>query len=374
MTHTPSSTHNIPLQNILVFNAMQGLTVAMLILVNIPGSWDYRYPLLAHADWNGCTPTDLILPFFLFSMGGMMFFGFKAHEFKWSSHLAEAIARRTLIIFFLGLLFNAVLNHQDFFNLRIMGVLQRIALTYIASAIVLLSLRQDYLLGLCTVILVAYWLLLYLAGGAEPFSISSNAVIRSDIFLFGNTHIWHGKGVPFDSEGLLSCLPSIVNVLIGFELARTVSTQRQRWRTIGLLTVAGLNLVILAMIWSLWLPINKSLWTSSYVIYSAGYFLLALALMIWLVDIKDWATITKPLLVLNSNSLFIFLVAVFWVNTYNYIPVKDAGDLYHASFLWLSQFMPPSSASLTFAVIHVILFWRISYFLFRRNIFIPFLR
>lgn len=353
-----------------VFDVMRGLTIAMMILVNTPGSWDHRYAALSHADWNGCTPTDLVLPFFLFVVGAAMYFAFRPYHFSWSLPLAEKIGRRSMIIFLLGLVFNAVLDHQTFTNLRIMGVLQRIALAYVIAAIIVLSVRRIYIYLISIVLLLGYWGLLYAAGGSDPFGLSSNVVVRSDIFLLGPVHLWQGKGVPFDPEGILSSLPSVVNVLIGFELARYTSAENQRWRAVGLLTVAGLNLVILGLLWSLWLPINKSLWTSSYVIYSAGYFSLVLAVAIWVVDIKRWDAIAKPLLVLGSNSLFIYFVAAFWVHSYNYIPVRGVGDFYQASFLWLAKFMQPLNASLAFALAHVGLFWCLSYFLFRRRIFI----
>jgi len=353
-----------------VFDAIRGLTVAMMILVNTPGSWDYRYAALSHADWNGCTPTDLVLPFFLFVVGAAMYFSFRPYHFSWSLPLAEKIGRRSMIIFLLGLVFNAALDHQTFTNLRIMGVLQRIAIAYLVAAIIVLSLKRIYIYLFSIGVLLGYWGLLYVAGGSDPFGVSSNAVVRSDIFILGPVHLWQGKGVPFDPEGILSSLPSVVNVLIGFEIARYISAESQRWRAVGLLTVAGLNLVILGLLWSLWLPINKSLWTSSYVIYTTGYFLLVLALAIWVVDIKRCGAIAKPLLVLGSNSLFIYFVAAFWVHAYNYIPVQGAGDFYRASFLWLENFMQPLNASLAFALVHVGLFWCLSYFLFQYRIFI----
>jgi predicted acyltransferase len=137
------------------------------------------------------------------------------------------------------------------------------------------------------------------------------------------------------------------------------------------LVALGIAALVLGLIWNIWMPINKSLWTSSFVVYTAGYFMIALALFIWLIDIKGWKSLAKPLFIYGANPLFIYVLAAFWAHAYGLIPVAgEAGNLYQAMYLALAKFMDPLNASLAFALIHVVLFWFISLILYKKNIFI----
>jgi predicted acyltransferase len=353
----------------LALDALRGLTIAMMILVNTPGSWEFVYAPFVHADWHGCSPTDLVFPFFLFVVGSAMYFSLQKVLMELSSSVALMIVRRTLVIFVLGLIFNAVLGSWE--NLRIMGVLQRIALAYAAAAFIVLSVKRVSVYVISVFILLAYWLLLVMGGGDDPFSLTQNVVVKLDLALLGAEHMYDEKGVPFDPEGMLSTLPAVVNVLMGFELTRLITAQKNHQKSLILLLKLGAAGVLLGLLWNIWLPINKSLWTSSFVIYSAGYFCIALAVFVWLVDIRKFNRMSQPFIIYGSNSIFIYMLAPFWVHAYLFIPMSnDGGNFYSALYAWLGLVFPPAMASLAFALLHVLLFWCISFFLYRHKIFI----
>lgn len=353
-------------------DALRGLTVAMMILVNTPGSWEYIYAPFQHADWHGCTPTDLVFPFFLFIVGGAMFFSFRKRAFVWTHAEGMKIFRRTCIIFAIGLFLNTVLSDlTNFSDVRIMGVLQRIALAYAVAAVLVLCVNRLAIYLIAIFLLLSYWLVLYFFGGNDPYALVDNAVLRTDLYLLGDSHLWQGKGIAFDPEGLLSTLPAIVNVLIGFEITRVVVQQTHQFRSVWLLVTAGIIALLVGLDWHQWFPINKSLWTSSFVIYTAGYFALILAFFIWLIDIKRWDFIAKPFIIYGANPLFIYVLAAFWVHAYTWIPVAgEAGNFYTAFFLTLTHFMQPLNASLAFAIIHVVIFWLVSLYLYKKKIWI----
>ncbi|WP_331352909.1 DUF5009 domain-containing protein [Cellvibrio sp. UBA7671] len=353
----------------LALDALRGLTIAMMILVNTPGSWEFVYPPFMHADWHGCSPTDLVFPFFLFVVGSAMYFSLQKVSMQLSPAIALMVVRRSAIIFVLGLIFNGVLGGWE--HLRIMGVLQRIALAYAIAAFIVLSLKRHHVYIIGAFLLVGYWLLLVIGGSDNPFNLTQNIVVKLDVALLGAEHMYNGKGVPFDPEGLLSTLPAVVNVLIGFELTRFLVAQQDRVKSLFILLILGLAGITLGLLWSIGLPINKSLWTSSFVIYSAGYFCIALALFVWLVDIKQFKRLAQPFIIYGSNSIFIYMLSPFWVHAYLFIPMQgESGNFYSALFTWLAQVFPPAMASLVFALLHVLLFWFISLLLYRNKIFI----
>lgn len=353
----------------LALDALRGLTIAMMILVNTPGSWEFVYPPFIHADWHGCSPTDLVFPFFLFVVGSAMYFSLQKVAMQLSPTIALMIVRRAAIIFVLGLIFNAVLGGWE--HLRIMGVLQRIALAYAAAAFIVLCVKRINVYVMGALLLLGYWLLLIVGSSEDPLGLTTNIVVKLDIALLGAEHMYSGKGVPFDPEGVLSTLPAVVNVLIGFELTRFLVAQQNRVTSLVSLLMLGVTGIVLGLVWNIWLPINKSLWTSSFVIYSAGYFCIALALFVWLVDIKQFKRLAQPFIIYGSNSIFIYMLAPFWVHAYLFIPVQgESGNFYSALFTWLAQVFPPAMASLVFALLHVLLFWFISLLLYRNKIFI----
>ena len=352
----------------LALDAFRGITIALMILVNTPGSWSHVYAPFLHADWHCVTPTDLIFPFFLFIIGSALYFAFSRTNFQYSHNALIKVIKRTTIIFGLGLALNAYGYSGSFDEFRVMGVLQRLGIAYGIAALMVLLLSSRQLIVASITILIGYWALLNTATG-DVYSLQDNLVRQLDVSLLGASHLWQGKGMAFDPEGLLSTLPAIVNVLIGFEATRMLSATENKISSIKKLLIAATLLIVSSLIWDLWLPINKSLWTSSYVLFSSGCALIVLAFFIWLVDIKQRLTLVDPLLVYGTNPMFIYVLSWVWATTYYLINIGDI-TLYQYLYQSLTLILPAKLASLVFALAHVALFWFISNMLYKRNIVI----
>lgn len=357
-------------------DVLRGLTIALMILVNTPGSWSYVYAPLRHAEWHGCTPTDLVFPFFLFIVGLSVYFSFKKYDTRLSKPATYKILKRTLLIFLIGLLLN-LYPYFNFEKVRIMGVLQRIALAYGIGALLCLALNTRALLAVLVGILLGYWALLYFGAPVDPYALKENIVRRFDVFVFGEQHIYKGYGIPFDPEGLLSAIPSVGTVIIGYLMGKTMDRRDAIGPKIKSLLIYGGIMTVLGFVWGLVFPINKPLWTSSYVLYTAGLGTLFLALLIYLVDYKKYGTALKPFIHFGSNPLFIFVFSGVYVKTISYlikVPSsynEEAISLY--KYLYEEQFAPafgPMNGSLLFAISHIIVFWLICYVLYRNKIFI----
>lgn len=369
-------------------DALRGLILALMILVNTPGSWSAVYSPLLHADWHGFTFADLVFPGFLFVVGAAMFFALKTQA--WGVASVQKVLRRTLLMFVLGLGLN-FLWVPDFSQMRLMGVLQRIALCYGLAALLVLALKpcftgakQQYGMPvLAAVVLLLYWCLLQL--GADPYSLSDNIVGVVDRALLGEHRLYQGFGMPFDPEGLLSTLGAVVNVLLGFWVAGELSKRNAKAGMLWLLAVGALMLLLSQLLAPFW-PVNKALWTGSYVLQSTGLLLWLLALMVWLVDIRNFGFIAQPLRVYGSNPLFIYILSWCWTVLLSKVLVWQVAGVGSAAgtvgiestemsaYQWLYQLLQSvladKPASLLFALLHVGLFWFISYVLYRRQIFI----
>ena len=223
---------NIP-QRFLALDVLRGMTVCFMIIVNTPGHGATTWAPLLHAKWNGFTPTDLVFPTFMFVVGNALSFVVKKWEGLSDGLVFWKILKRTLIIFLLGYLmywfpfvhWNAQggLDVNPFSHTRIMGVLQRIALGYFFAALMIRFLKEATAIRMAVVFLLLYWLLLLLFGdGNDPFNMLSNAGTKLDLWLLGENHLYHGEGVAFDPEGILSTLPSIANVLFGYTAGKWV--------------------------------------------------------------------------------------------------------------------------------------------------------
>jgi predicted acyltransferase len=352
-------------------DAFRGLTIALMILVNTPGSWNHIYWPLGHAEWNGYTPTDLVFPFFLFIIGSAMFFSFKKSDFQFSGAALQKVLKRGVMMFAIGLVLNALnlfAGSGDFSELRIMGVLQRIAIAYVFAGAIVLLVGRIGVFVVSALLLLGYWALLVLLGGDNPLGLQNNLVRQFDLVMLSGDHMWGGKGIPFDPEGLLSSIPAIVNVLLGFEATRYLTSIQNKSESVWRLAGLGVAAVLLATIWDLLWPINKNLWSGSYVIVTTGWALIVLAAFVWLMDVKGKPF--EPLLVYGMNPLFIYVVSWVWVVVYYLIPV-GGGNLYDVVFGWiLAGDSPNMAASLLFAISHVYLFWLICLYLYRRNIVI----
>jgi predicted acyltransferase len=352
----------------LALDAFRGLTIALMILVNTPGSWSHVYAPLLHANWHGCTPTDLVFPFFLFIIGSAIFFSFKKSAFAATSAQFTQILKRGFIIFFIGFMLNVIPFDTSIEDLRIMGVLQRIGIAYVIATSLVLLLNSRGVFIASAVILLAYWGLL-LSMGDNSLTIEGNIVRQFDLATLGANHMYTMQGISFDPEGLLSTIPAVVSMLLGFELTRYLTSIKDKKSSVIKLALIGVVAIGFGALWGLILPINKSLWTSSYVIYTTGFACVLLAAFVWLIDINGQYKLVSPLLVYGTNPLFVFVLSFGFVTAYLNSSVGDS-----SLYAWLYQqfllFANPTLASFLFACSHVVLFWFVSLMLYQRKIFI----
>ena len=361
-------------------DAFRGATIALMILVNTPGTWGHVYAPLRHAQWHGCTLTDLIFPFFLFIIGVSMRFSFEKYEFcKWGP-LFKKVLWRTITIFTIGLLLNAfpfVRQDWDWSHFRIMGVLQRIALAYIMASFIVV--RAD-IIGIVKIslgLLFGYWILLMGYGwysGLDPYALKSNLILIVDAYIFGENHLYGGTGIAFDPEGLLSTIPSIVTVLIGFLVGTMIKTAEDHKDNTQRMAVLGALLIIFGWGWGFVFPINKQLWTSSYVLYTSGIATVVLAGLIWLVDVKGLKTWTKPFVIFGANAIFLYAASGIWVKILLKISFELDGKMISGyGYLYQTVFQPFAgdlNGSFLFALFHVFMFWLILAWMYRKKIFI----
>jgi predicted acyltransferase len=379
-----------PSKRLVSLDAFRGLVIAFMITVNTPGSWQQIYAPLRHASWHGCTPTDLVFPFFLFIVGVAMWFAFRKYNHTATPDAVRKVLRRTGLIFLLGLLMNAypfikLSGDQTFWqsladyygNMRIMNVFQRIALAYgIGSFIVLYTTRKTWL-WIGAGILLGYWGIMAWLGGPDPYSLADNFARQVDLFIFGENHVYNGFGIPFDPEGLFSTLPAIVTVLIGYETGRMITSAKSRPELVNDLYLYGAIAVFTGYAWGQFFPINKPLWTSSYVLYTGGLAMMMLALFILLIDIKGYQKWTYPLRVFGMNPLFLYVLSVFWVKTMSRIVRWTTEDgRVMTGLQWIYQNIciallgDNPNGSLLFALMHIFFYWLILRELYKRKIYI----
>lgn len=352
-------------QRFQALDVMRGLTLALMILVNTPGSWNAVYAPLLHADWHGATLTDYVFPFFLFIVGSALFFSSR----KPVAPLARLtkIVRRSALIFLIGVLLNAFPFTGSLSELRIPGVLQRIALAYLLAAPIALFFSWRSRLVIMAVLLLGYWALL--ACASDPYSAEGSLVRTLDIWLLGSEHLWQGKGFAFDPEGVLSTLPAIVSVLLGYEATRVLCTLAPRTKAIIYLSVAAIALVVLGLWWHALFPINKYLWTSSFVLLTSGAAVLSMLVLLWLEPLPVLKPFYSACQILGQNPLFIYVLSIVWAKLLYLIPVAGI-SAYEWGFLQLQEGMSAKNASLVFALINVALMWVVAWFLHRKRIVI----
>ena len=383
-------------------DVFRGATVALMILVNNPGSWAHMYPPLAHAPWHGCTPTDLVFPFFLFAVGNALAFVMPGLLAGPAGAFWAKVARRTLLIFLIGLFLNAspfvrwgaegelVLRPWD--TLRIMGVLQRIALCFgAAAAIVWLFGRRGAAgpLWATAVLLVGYAAACVALGApGDPYSLQGWFGTAIDQALLGTAHLYKGEGVPFDPEGLASTVPAVAQVLLGWWVGRMVVAGPVGAALVARLFLWATALLVVAYFWQLDMPLNKKIWTSSYVLHTTGLAMMALAALIHLIDIRrqprelaGWATFFE---VFGKNPLFVFVLSGFvprvlalwrWQDGVNAdgLPLwtSPLPWVYNNVFAGIGQWAgDPRLGSFLFAVANLALYALLAWWLDRRRIYI----
>jgi len=303
-------------------DVFRGATVALMILVNNPGSWGHIFSPLAHASWHGCTPTDLVFPFFLFAVGNAMSFVMPKLQQGNDSAFWGKVIQRTIMIFGIGLFLNwspfvkwsdTGLVFKPWENVRILGVLQRIALCYFFASVIIYYGKSRMALFIGMMILVIYWVLSFALGAAgHPYSLSGYFGNAIDFNILGISHIYKGEGVPFDPEGLTSTLPAIVQVIFGFLVGEYIQLKGKNFEMLAKLLLTGVVLVLVGFIWDFSFPINKKIWTSSYVFYTSGLAIVTLSMFIYLLEFNNakgrWSQFFD---VFGKNPLFIFVLSGF---------------------------------------------------------------
>lgn len=355
-------------------DAFRGLAIAGMILVNNPGSWSHVYAPLRHAAWHGATPTDLVFPFFLFGIGVAMSFSFAARTARGDSRrtLWGHVAKRALILYGLGL-FMAAYPRFDFATVRLVGVLARIAMVYLVAGTLVLFLSRRTVFAAMLALLAVYWALLAWVPvpgfGAGDLSPEGNLGACLDRMILG-VHMWSGGGGVYDPEGLLSTLPAVSSTLAGLfagDYLRTLDgAGGQAGDRIGTnaalrLALLGAGLVLAGHAWDLVFPINKPIWTSSYVVYTTGWALLTLGGLYWIIDVRDRRGWARPLVVYGVNAITVFVASGLVAKTLALWRVPaGAGETTSAyNFLYETLFASwagPLNGSLAFAIATV-LFW-----------------
>jgi predicted acyltransferase len=365
----------------LSLDVLRGMTVALMIVVNTPGSWGNIYAPFQHAAWHGFTPTDLVFPTFLFVVGNAMSFSMKKFEKQENQVFLKKVLTRTALIFFIGLLltyFPLVFRSaegglilKDPGSIRIMGVLQRIALCYFIAALVLRYLKIKGALIFSIFSLLGYWAVMHFFG-EQPnrYSLEHNAALKFDLLLFPVDNLYKGFGIPFDPEGLLSTWPAVVNVIAGYFTGLFIRKNGNSPNTLLRLLFAGTTLTLLALLWNLYFPINKPIWTSSYVLCSTGLVLLLLPVLMFVLEIvklKKWAYFFE---VFGKNPLFIYVLAGLIIKTMHIINIDGSslnGWIYQRFFLSWSE---GKNASLLFAIAYLLLLWGIAYWMDKKKIYV----
>jgi predicted acyltransferase len=366
-------------QRSLALDTFRGLTVCLMIIVNTPGDYEHTFAPFLHASWHGFTPTDLVFPSFLFAVGNAMVFGMKKWEQKATAFVMGKIFKRTLIIFLLGYLLYwfPFFTHEGghwslspIANTRILGVLQRIALCYCIASLLLYFLKLRLTLIISAVILLGYWLIcIWLGDHADPFGMQTNAGFYFDRWLMGDAHMYHGEGVAFDPEGWLSTLPAIVNVVAGYAAGKFITEKGMQYETITKLLLAGFVLVVTAYFWNFLFPINKKLWTSSFVLHTVGLDCLILGALMFITGIQNKTRWTSFFQVFGKNPLFIYLLSELLVVIFYMVEVGDT-SLYQWIHAHIFGFAGWYWSSLLFAVCYMLLCWLVGYWLDKRKIYI----
>lgn len=350
-----------------------------MIIVNTPGDGSVTFAPLHHAAWHGFTPTDLVFPSFLFAVGNAMSFVMAKWAEKSTAEVLGKIFKRTFLIFLLGFLmywfpFVSHVNGEwvlsPFSHTRILGVLQRIALCYCFASLLIYFLKTRTVIVASIGFLLLYWILCFWFGDpSDPLSMLGNAGQKFDLWLMGENHLYHGEGVAFDPEGLLSTLPAIVNVVAGYLVGMHIQKNGKSYEGITKLLLAGFVLVVIAYFWNFIFPINKKLWTSSFVLHTVGLDCLILGAVIYVIDIQQktkWAWFFE---VVGKNPLSVYMLSELLVTVWYLVPVGN-----QSLFVWIYESIfshaGPYWGSLLFAVSYMLLCWSVGYWMDKKKIYL----
>lgn len=364
----------------LSLDVFRGMTITFMIIVNSAGNWNTTYGPLLHANWHGWTVTDLVFPTFLFVVGNAMAFSMSKYESQGDAAFWRKVLKRTAIIFLLGYLMywfpfvnfgeGGEVSLRPFAETRILGVLQRIALCYFFASLIIHYGKGMGTLVFSVAALVLYRFLLYWFGDpSDPLSLEGNAVLKLDLILFGAGHLYTGEGIPFDPEGLLSTLPSIVNVTAGYFAGSYIRERGTTYETVAKLMIVGFILFFLASWWHLSFPLNKKLWTSSFVLYTVGIDLLIIPILIYRIEIQGRRTGAYFFDVFGKNPLILYLVSEVFVIILYTIPTSTGSAyswVYQNVFQWTGDYL----GSFLFSAWVMLSVWVVGYVMDKRKIYV----
>ncbi len=365
-------------------DVFRGATVCLMILVNNPGSWAHIYAPLEHAPWHGLTPTDLVFPFFLFAVGNAMAFVMPKLEQAGPAEFWKKVLKRTALIFLIGLFLNwwpfvkaSDYSFKAFENIRLLGVLQRIALAYFFAAIMIYYLKTTKVFYGAILLLLGYWAFCLLGNPADPYSLEGWFGTNIDKAILGITHMYKGEGIPFDPEGIVSTIPAIAQVVLGFLVGNYIkekgATKDSLPSMLNGLFVAAISMLITGFCWDMVMPINKKIWTSSYVIYTTGLAILTIATMIYFIEVKEAKSkITRFFDVFGKNALFVFALSAFLPKGLALIKLGDGLTPWNWLYKRVYIHVPgaPENGSLIYALTVISFMWLICWWLDKKKIYI----
>ena len=379
-----------------------------MILVNNPGSWSHIYAPLKHAPWHGLTPTDLVFPFFLFAMGNALAFVMPRLEAGGDRAFWSKVIKRTVLIFGTGLF----LNWWPFFRwegaelvfrewaytdakgnpqgVRILGVLQRIALCYFFAAIIIyyFKIRKAFYIG--SLLLLFYWMFTYIGNPADPYSLKGWFGTAIDKSILGVNHMYKGEGIPFDPEGLVSTMSAIVQVIFGYLIGDYIQKKANQQEVVGTtgagttpdfgiqpmlngLFVAGIVFIVAGFCWDMIFPINKKIWTSSYTVYTTGLATITLAMLIYVIEIKKVrGGLARFFDVFGKNALFVFALSAFLPKGLALIRLENGVNPWNWLYKKVLIKIPgaPENGSLAYALCVITFMWFICWWMDKKKIYI----
>ena len=361
-------------------DVFRGLTVCFMIIVNTSGNGPTTFSPLKYAAWHGFTPTDLVFPSFLFAVGNAMSFVMLRWQDKPQAEVIGKILKRTLIIFLLGYLMYWFpffrldkTNHIVSFPIsqtRVLGVLQRIALCYGITALLFYYLKPKTVVIISAGLLLLYWgLLIWLGETGNELGITGNVGIKFDKWVMGDAHMYHGEGIAFDPEGWLGTMAAIGNVVAGFMVGRFVQQKGNSYEGLTKLLLAGVSLVFIAWCWNFFLPINKKLWTGSFVLYTVGLDCVVLSAVIYIIEFLKKTAWTPFFEIFGRNPLFIYLVSELGATVLYMIPV---GKVMLGGWLYIHVFSLAGAytGALLFAISWMLVCWCVGYILNKKKIYV----
>lgn len=386
-------------QRLLALDILRGITIAGMILVNNPGSWGHIYAPLEHASWNGLTPTDLVFPFFMFIMGVSTYFSLRKYKFEFSASAVTKILIRTVVIFLIGMFIAwlsltlrgwisndmAILDamFSQFDKIRILGVMPRLALCYgIGSLIALIFHGNHRAIGWIVVTLLVVYAMILLTGNGFTFA-DSNIIAIVDRSVLGESHMYSdtidGLTLKFDPEGLLSTLPSIAHMLIGFLIGGMIVKVKDNTLRINNLFIVGTILTFAGFLLDFGMPINKKIWSPTFVMTTCGLAASFLGLLIWIIDIKGYKRWCRFFEAYGVNPLFMYVLGAVLSIIISYVRVPycavESGVISLKGWLYQAVWIPAAGgdetlASFFFAITFVLFTWIFGYFLYKNKIYI----